>query len=176
MKQNCWGNDTNCWGSEAKCVGEVPQIQSEITPLVWSGRASLCIWGISPTHIASLPQQYVSFPQQFCFISPTILLHFPNNLLHFPNNMSHFPNHMSHFPNTFSHFPNTILCQFAKKILCCVYQNLHFPIQFWFNFCAIFSHGCHKSKQSLRFTLSSRASMQYKRNSQNKTKIRSMNE
>ena len=85
-----------------------------------SGRASLCIWGISPTHIASLPQQYVSFPQQFCFISPTILLHFPNNLLHFPNNMSHFPNHMSHFPNTFSHFPNTILCQFAKQILCCV--------------------------------------------------------
>ena len=37
MKQNCWGNDTNCWGSEAKCVGEMPRIQSDALPLVWSG-------------------------------------------------------------------------------------------------------------------------------------------
>ena len=84
---------------------KLPQTRPDQT----RGRAALCIWGISPTHIASLPQQLVSFPQQFCFISPTILLHFPNNLLHFPNNMVHFPNNMSHFPKPFSHFPNNFV-------------------------------------------------------------------
>ena len=83
--------------------------QRQTRPDQTRGVISLCIWGTSPTHFASLPQQFVSFPQQFCFISPT-------NLLHFPNNFSRFPNKLIHFPKPFSHFPNTILCNFAKNI------------------------------------------------------------
>ena len=69
------------------------------------GVISLCIWGTSPTHIASLPQQLVSFPQQFCFISPTICFTSPTIWFISPTIWVISPNHFLISP--------TILCQFA---------------------------------------------------------------